>query len=555
MAGEKAGAREAGVLVSSFLHLMISQLATRVISFLLNVLIDRRLNAAEIGLSAVQFPLITTTIFMISREGFRRGCIRSDLGDNPHQSAAARVVSVAWLSVPVGLLVTCATVGTILWWQQLPVADVRTQALLVLGVAAGVELLSEPLYILAQCLLLLRVRVVIETLATLGKSLVTYALLLQGIGKAGGLVFAYAQLTYALVLLVGYWGYFLSRARRRETTGASVPLLPSRPKGGPLLDPSLLRVCGAFSWQSVEKLALAEGEKFVLVLSGSQHNQGVYGIVEKLGSLVVRSVLQPFEESAFTMFSKAASSANKKDDDAQKPDVRGVERVLLLAIKGVSLLGLVFVAFGPPYSYTLLRLLYGRDKSDSEAPTALACYCLYVMVMALNGITESFLHATASERGLAWNNVALVVFSVCHVALSVALVQARGTTGLILANVCNMTLRITYSMVFILRYFKGSPTFSIRRAVPSIRVIGTFIAAALTAHWAEVTFLDHDRFYTSAATYIMVGGACFVGVLGAIYTAERSFFSEIASLRRGSSASIGDAATGVGVVDGDKKRT
>ena len=34
-----------------------------------------------------------------------------------------------------------------------------------------------------------------------------------------------------------------------------------------------------------------------------------------LGSLVVRSVLQPFEESAFTMFSIAASSANKKDGE------------------------------------------------------------------------------------------------------------------------------------------------------------------------------------------------------------------------------------------------
>jgi hypothetical protein len=33
------------------------------------------------------------------------------------------------------------------------------------------------------------------------------------------------------------------------------------------------------------------------------------------GSLVVRSVLQPFEESAFTMFSKAASSAHKKDGE------------------------------------------------------------------------------------------------------------------------------------------------------------------------------------------------------------------------------------------------
>jgi hypothetical protein len=52
-----------------------------------------------------------------------------------------------------------------------------------LGGAAVVELLSEPLYILAQCLLLLRVRVAIETLATLAKSFVTYALLLRGIGK------------------------------------------------------------------------------------------------------------------------------------------------------------------------------------------------------------------------------------------------------------------------------------------------------------------------------------------------------------------------------------
>lgn len=74
------------------------------------------------------------------------------------------------------------------------------------------------------------------------------------------------------------------------------------------------------------------------------------------------------------------------------------------------------------------------------------------------GITEAFLHATVSERELAWNNVALVAFSVCHVALSVALVRAHGTPGLILANVCNMGLRILYSMVFIQRYFRVSLT-------------------------------------------------------------------------------------------------
>lgn len=44
------------------------------------------------------------------------------------------------------------------------------------------ELGSEPLYILAQHLLLLRIRVGIEVVATLARSLVTFILLIQGIG-------------------------------------------------------------------------------------------------------------------------------------------------------------------------------------------------------------------------------------------------------------------------------------------------------------------------------------------------------------------------------------
>jgi len=47
--------------------------------------------------------------------------------------------------------------------------------------------------------------------------------------------------------------------------------------------------------------------------------------------------------------------------------------------------GLVFMAFGPSYSYSLIRLLYGEKWSDGEASTALRCYCFYVIVLAMNG--------------------------------------------------------------------------------------------------------------------------------------------------------------------------
>ncbi len=54
-------------------------------------------------------------------------------------------------------------------------------------------------------------------------------------------------------------------------------------------------------------------------------------------------------------------------------------------LRCVALLGLLVAAFGPAYSYTLLRLLYGAKWSDSGAPRVLACYCGYVLVLALNG--------------------------------------------------------------------------------------------------------------------------------------------------------------------------
>jgi len=42
----------------------------------------------------------------------------------------------------------------------------------------------------------------------------------------------------------------------------------------------------------------------VLVAVESALNQGVYGLVSNLGSLVVRILFQPFEEAAFAAFSR-----------------------------------------------------------------------------------------------------------------------------------------------------------------------------------------------------------------------------------------------------------
>lgn len=56
----------------------------------------------------------------------------------------------------------------------------------------------------------------------------------------------------------------------------------------------------------------------------------------------------------------------------------------------VTFIGLVVLAFGPSYSYALIRILYGQKWSDGEAPLALRYYCFYVISLAMNGLFYSF---------------------------------------------------------------------------------------------------------------------------------------------------------------------
>ncbi|XP_028089724.1 protein RFT1 homolog [Camellia sinensis] len=104
------------------------------------------------------------------------------------------------------------------------------------------------------------------------------------------------------------------------------------------------------------------------------------------------------------------------------------------ALKLALLIGLVVMAFGPSYSYSLIRLLYGQKWSDGEASTALQYYCLYVITLAMNGTSEAFLHAVATENQIKRSNDPLLVFSLIYIIMNVVLIRSAGAVGLIVAN-------------------------------------------------------------------------------------------------------------------------
>eukprot|EP00475_Leptophrys_vorax_P005757 TRINITY_DN13486_c0_g3_i1.p2 TRINITY_DN13486_c0_g3~~TRINITY_DN13486_c0_g3_i1.p2 ORF type:complete len:310 (+),score=19.30 TRINITY_DN13486_c0_g3_i1:84-932(+) len=268
-------------------------------------------------------------------------------------------------------------------------------------------------------------------------------------------------------------------------------------------------------------------------------NQGVYGLVVKLGSLVVRSVLQPLEESAFIMFAKTAPLLTAVAGTAERAhSQQAVGQVLLLSLKAVNLLGIVFVCFGPPFSFSLLSLLYGRTWTATEAPVALACYCPYILTLAVNGITEAFVHAVVSERQLAASNWWLALFSAAHMALSAALIRVAASPGLILANCINMAMRIVYSTSFIRQYFKDSPGFSLLHSLPSPPVLLAFAASAGVSLLSQQLVLFAGNYQSplgrASLTHIAVGCACLAGVAASIWRCERPFLQEVRGLLRSS---------------------
>ncbi|KAJ3256273.1 Oligosaccharide translocation protein rft1 [Boothiomyces macroporosus] len=296
--------------------------------------------------------------------------------------------------------------------------------------ACGIELLAEPFYSYCQFKLLYDVRVGIESRAFVAQIVSTLVLSTMKLKESrlnvtdGLYIYGYSQVIYSAVLLAQY-----SRVKM------DVSVIPR--KSPTWLDIEIINISLGFVFQSIIKHVLTVGDKIVLVWLGiKDESKGSYRLVSDLGSLVCRMLFLPLEEISRAYFSKS--------NEKQKKECQEFLETLL---QFHYIFGSYFVFFATNYTQLLLKILY----SKSDAGDLLSLYCLYVPIMGINGITESFVQAAGDTKLLAKQSLYFIYFWIAFIFTSYVTMNLldMGSFGLVISNMINMLLRIQFSMNFI----------------------------------------------------------------------------------------------------------
>ncbi|RLM86852.1 hypothetical protein C2845_PM04G24770 [Panicum miliaceum] len=285
-AAPPAGAAVMGVFKYNF----AAQFLSRAIPFVFNIWFVRQLGADDGAVSAfaLQLPLFMNCILFLSREGFRRACLRNDSQSDVLTDEA--ILKVAWMVVPFAIVITSIGSLFVLRVKKLKLSDPYAKAILIIGFACILELLAEPLYIISQKKKYYNIRVYAEPAATLFRCLTTF-ILVKGRIKVHKLVLvSLSQVVYGAFIFFGYLSYFLLFTDMKISD-----LLPIR-----------------FDFSRVQFHLLIDAK----LLSGS---------------LVVRIVFLPFEESSYTTFARLAGETPQ--------NISNLEGSLLGALKLIMLIG------------------------------------------------------------------------------------------------------------------------------------------------------------------------------------------------------------------------
>ncbi|KAI0781536.1 Rft-1-domain-containing protein [Trametes elegans] len=542
--------------VASGSSLMLLQLFSRIVTFVLNQALVRLVSPQVFGTTSIQFELLLSTILFLSREGVRNALLRaSPTPEQSNEDSTKRLVTnvsllPVMLGIPTALLSAFIYLGTSSSTTSSQ-PHFRTSVALY-ALAALFELLSEPMYIRTQNELRFHVRVRAEGTAVLLKTITTFLVLVGAPEDWALIAFALGQTVYGMTMLVSFLlachdnlDFFPKRVAttvQHRYVLFRAFLYPLRSTESLLFEPTLFSLSVAMTGQSVVKHFLTEGDKFLVSRLSPLADQGGYAIAANYGSLIARIVFQPIEETARVFFSKALHNASTGRDSIltakSKESFQTAATVLLTLLLAFTHLLLLAVTFGPPYLPLAVSLILPRKYLATSAPSILHVYVYYIPMMAFNGVLEAFLASAASPADLRAQSRWMLVFSAAFVAAAVGFAQglAMGDAGLVWANVANLTLRAAYAWAFVRRFFRDAGAADAvrwRRAVPPFPVLSAFAVAAAMVRASAIKYRDVPTNILAQKGHLATGMICALGCVLTCVLFERETVKQlVGSLRK-----------------------
>lgn len=177
---------------------------------------------------------------------------------------------------------------------------------------------------------------------------------------------------------------------------------------------------------------------------------------------MARMLFQPIEESSRNMFAKTCA-VDPSSGKSSKTGLRESKSLLQNILKLYNIISLLALCIGPTVAPLLLRIVAGSKWADTGAGEVLSTYCFYIPFLAINGLTEAFVAAVATNSELYTQSVLMGVFFAGFAGASYLFlyVWQMGALGLVYANCVNMLLRIIFNLSFIKAYFKRNEDVSI----------------------------------------------------------------------------------------------
>ena len=240
----------------------------------------------------------------------------------------------------------------------------------------------------------------------------------------------------------------------------------------------LLRLTGSLTLQSALKYILTQGDSLLITGLASLADQGAYALASNYGGLIARMLFQPIEESSRNMFAKlcanAEPSANAEgtgETTEQRQNLAQASNVLSTILHLYAIISLFASTLGPVLAPLLLSVVAGEKWSTTSASSVLSTYCFYIPFLAINGVTEAFVAAVATNQELHAQSVSMGIFFALFAGSAWVFIGQLelGGNGVVLANIVNMSLRIVWNTWFINSFFgrRGSH-FSVLETLPSL---------------------------------------------------------------------------------------